>query len=89
MKTQKKEDIFDYDLDENNNPRITAFWNDLMDGSPSNLEEPSTPDDMNLQEEYNSIPRKCTNDGLIHSKRNMLANKNNSKSIVNGGNLCQ
>lgn len=48
MKTQKKEDIFDYDLDENNNPRITAFWNDLMDGSPANLEEPSTPDDMNL-----------------------------------------
>lgn len=29
-----------------------------MDGSPSNLEEPATPDDMNLEEEYNSIPRK-------------------------------
>jgi hypothetical protein len=74
--------LFEYDLYENSNPRVTAFWNDLLDGSPQNLEEPSTPDDMNLKEEYNSIPKKCINNGNLHSKRNMLANKNNSKSIV-------
>ena len=73
-----------FDLDENNNPRVTAFWNDLMDGSPPNtdLDEPQTPDDMNFEEEYNSIPKKSINEGMIHSKRNMLAAKNNSNSIV-------
>ena len=71
------------DLDENQNPRVTAFWNDLMDGSPPvQNEEPSTPTDMNLEDEYNSIPRKVINDGMLNSKRNMFKDMNKSKSIA-------
>ena len=70
------------DLDENQNQRVTAFWNDLMDGSPSDQKEPPTPTDMNLEDEYNSIPRKAINDGLLNSKRNIFKEKNDSKSIA-------
>ena len=40
VKTSRKEDLYEYDLDENHNPRVTAFWNDLMDGSPPLEDEP-------------------------------------------------
>ena len=85
VKTSRKDDMFEkeleYDLDENHNPRVTAFWNDLMDGSPSALDEPSTPTDMNLEEEFVSIPKKNLNDSLCHSKRK-ISYINSNQSIV-------